>query len=414
MKAKEKVGAYFQSNAEQVRQDIVALTSRMVRERTVNVVPEKLSDFPYLKQRGEEFRVARIVMETLDRWGVPYAVYERETGRTNVVASLGRGEGPCRLLVACHMDVVPPGEGWETDPFDPVEKEGFLYGRGVLDNKGPLAASLVAARALKETIGSDGLPGQLLVAALADEEASGPEGDFGIGYLLEEKLIAPTCAIIPDIGENMRSIDIAEKGRVVLRVVARGVQAHGSTPERGVNAIYKMARFVTMLEGMQLPHEVHPLLGGPTVNLGEVHGGVAANVVPGECVAYLDVRIVPGQTVEQVRQAIAALARRVADDFVVEVQSASEPHAVSPENPLVVTIQQNVQELLGWRPQPIGMGGGTFAKTLNLAGIPAVGFGPGDDTAFHVANERVEIQQLVDFAHVISLVAFDLVGGRSR
>ncbi|MDZ7379050.1 MAG: M20/M25/M40 family metallo-hydrolase, partial [candidate division KSB1 bacterium] len=296
----------------------------------------------------------------------------------------------------------------------PVEKEGFLYGRGVLDNKGPLAASLVAARALKETIDSDGLPGQLLVAALADEEASGPEGDFGIGYLLEEKLIAPTCAIIPDIGENMRSIDIAEKGRVVLRVVARGVQAHGSTPERGVNAIYKMARFVTMLEGMQLPHEVHPLLGGPTVNLGEVHGGVAANVVPGECVAYLDVRIVPGQTVEQVRQAIAALARRVADDFVVEVQSASEPHAVSPENPLVVTIQQNVQELLGWRPQPIGMGGGTFAKTLNLAGIPAVGFGPGDDTAFHVANERVEIQQLVDFAHVISLVAFDLVGGRSR
>ncbi len=410
MTAKARVKAYFQRHGQQLRQEVVALTSRMVRERTVNVVPEKLADFPYLSQRGEEWRVAAIVTQVLEQLGVSYAVHERVRGRSNVVARMGQGKGPCKLLVACHMDVVPPGDGWDTDPFEPVEKEGFLYGRGVLDNKGPLAAALVAVRALKETLDEEELAGQLLVAALADEEASGPEGDCGIGYLLEEKLIAPTCAIIPDIGENMRSIDIAEKGREVLRVVARGLQAHGSTPERGVNAIYRMAHFVTLLERLQLPHEVHPLLGSPTVNLGEIHGGVAANVVPGECVAYVDVRMVPGQTVEQVRQAVAALARQVAEDFLVEVQSASEPHAIDPENELVTAIQDNVQDLWGWRPQAIGISGGTFAKTLNLAGIPAVGFGPGDEFAFHAANERVEIQQLVDFAQVISLVALDLAG----
>ncbi|MCR4439350.1 MAG: ArgE/DapE family deacylase [bacterium] len=410
MSAQELVNDYFARHHEQVRQEIVELTSRMVRERTVNVVPEKLADFPYLKQRGEEYRVAAIVTEALGRWGIPYEVYERESGRTNVVGSVGSSKAKCRLLVACHMDVVPPGDGWETDPFTPVERDGFLYGRGVLDNKGPLAASLLAARVLKQVVGDDALGGQFLVAALADEEASAPEGDFGIGYLLEEKLIHPTCAIIPDIGENMRSIDVAEKGRLVLRVVARGVQAHGSTPERGVNAVYKMARFVTLVEKLELPHQVHPVLGSPTVNLGEMHGGAAPNIVPGESIAYIDVRVVPGQTVEGVRQAFAALAKQIADDFVVEVQSASEPHAIDPNNALVAAIQRSVEKLLGWRPQPIGMGGGTFAKTLNLAGIPAVGFGPGDDTAFHVANERVDIEQLVHFVHVLSLVAIDLGG----
>ncbi|MBC7186667.1 MAG: M20 family metallopeptidase [Calditrichaeota bacterium] len=410
MEARTAVNDYFARHREQVRREIVELTSRMVRERTVNVVPEKLVDFSYLKQRGEEYRVAAIVTEVLRRWGISYEVYERESGRSNVVGSVGSSKARCRLLVACHMDVVPPGDGWETDPFTPVEKDGFLYGRGVLDNKGPLAASLLAARVLKEVVGDDDLGGQFLVAALADEEASAPEGDFGIGYLLEEKLIHPTCAIIPDIGENMRSIDVAEKGRLVLRVRARGVQAHGSTPERGVNAVYKMARFVTLVEKLELPHQVHPVLGSPTVNLGEIHGGAAPNIVPGECTAYIDVRMVPGQTVEGVRQGFVALAKQVADDFVVEVQSASEPHAIDPNNELVAAIQRNVDQLLGWRPQPIGMGGGTFAKTLNLAGIPAVGFGPGDDTAFHVANERVEIEQLVDFAQVVSLVALDLAG----
>jgi len=410
MRPKEQVSAYFRRHQQEVRNEIVALTCRMVKERTVNVVPEKLADFPYLKQRGEEYRVAAIVSEALHQWGIPYKIFEREKGRSNVVGRVGSGAGPCKLLVACHMDVVPPGDGWDTDPFTPVEKDGFLYGRGVLDNKGPLAASLVAARVLKQLVGDQAIAGQLLIAALADEEASSPEGDFGIGYLLDEGLIHPTHAIIPDIGENMRSIDVAEKGRVVLRVVARGVQAHGSTPERGVNAIYKVARFVTLLEQLQLPHQVHPLLGSPTINLGEIHGGAAPNIVPGECTAYVDVRIVPGQTVEGVRQIVASLAAQVADDFVVEVQSASEPHAIDPGNELVAAIQGNVEQLLGWRPQPIGMGGGTFAKTLNLAGIPAVGFGPGDDQAFHVANERVEIQQLVDFAHVVSLVALDLAG----
>ncbi len=406
---KEKIKKYFEEHHLEIEKEIIELTARMVREKTVNVVPEKLSEHPYLSMRGEEFRVGKIVKEMFDAWGITYDVYERQKGRMNVVGKLGKDSTGKRLLVACHMDIVPAGEGWDTDPFDPAVVEGFIYGRGVLDNKGPLAASMLAAKVLHEVVGSENISGQLQIAALADEEAADPEADYGIGYLLEEDLIHPTYAIIPDIGENMKKIDIAEKGRLVLKISAKGVQAHGSTPERGVNAVYKMARFVTLLEDLTLKYNEHSLLGAPTVNLGEIHGGAAPNIVPGDCYIYLDIRSIPGQTTQAILSEIDTLARSVADDFSVEVQSESTPHAIEPDNIIVKAIQDNVQELMGFKPEPFGMGGGTFAKTLNLSGIAAVGFGPGDDEAFHVANERVEIKQLVDFARLISAISLDLL-----
>jgi succinyl-diaminopimelate desuccinylase len=160
---------------------------------------------------------------------------------------------------------------------------------------------------------------------------------------------------------------------------------------------------------MKLKYDEHPLLGKPTINLGEIHGGAAPNIVPGDCLIYLDIRSIPGQTQNGIIGEFEKLAREVADDFTIEVQSASEPHAIKPDNILVQKIQENAQQVMGFQPEPFGMGGGTFAKTLNLCNIAAVGYGPGDDEAFHVANERVEIKQLVDFACLISMISLDLL-----
>jgi acetylornithine deacetylase/succinyl-diaminopimelate desuccinylase-like protein len=310
--------------------------------------------------------------------------------------------------MACHMDVVPPGPGWDTDPFVMTEKDGKVYGRGVLDNKGPLASSMLAAYVLKTVLGDEAFSGALQVSALADEEAADPDGeDYGIHFLMEEKRIHPTFAIIPDIGENMEKIDIAEKGRVVIQVTANGVQAHGSTPHLGVNAIHKMARFLTLLENYTLKHEPDPVLGSPTFNVGEIHGGAAANIVPSTCTVDIDLRLVPGETPEGVLKELTVLAEQVDGDFELTLKDASHPHAIDPDNILVRSIQANAP-FFGLHPEPFGMGGGTFAKGMNEHGILSVGFGPGDDTAFHVANEYVEIRQLVTFAHLICLIAIDL------
>jgi len=411
MDGKAALKRYFDENRDRVAKRIVELTCEMVRQKTINVVSEKLSDHPDLEFRGEEYRVADIVTREFDKWGIPYSVHSRMKGRPNVIARLGRGESGRRLLMPAHMDIVPAGDGWDTDPFEAVEQDGRLVGRGSLDNKGPLAATMVAAAILKEEGLDKALSGELLVAALSDEEAEDPDGvDYGIGYLMEEKLIAPTFAVIPDIGENMERIDVAEKGRTVIRITATGKQAHGSTPERGINAVFMMASLVREIERLELTHEVHDVLGAPSLNLGEMHGGAAPNIVPGSCTVYLDIRTVPGMSREGVMQQLKGCGAGVKDGvFDYDVMSWNEPHGIDPGNELVRVIQNNASDVLGFTPEPFGMGGGTYAKTLNLEGVLAVGWGPGDDEAFHVANESVEISQLVDFCLLTGLIAFDLL-----
>ena len=407
---KEKIQSYFKKNQNQIKQEIIDLTAAMCRQKTVNVVSSKLSEHPYLKMRGEEYRVANIVKQAFKKWDIPYKEFARMKGRPNIIGTVGSGRNRKKLFMAAHMDIVPAGDGWDTDPFEPTVKDNRIYGRGVLDNKGPLASILIAGKILKQVIGEKKIDGQLQIAALADEETIDVDGiDYGIGYLLKENLIESTYAIIPDIGENMKKIDIAEKGRTVIRITSKGEQAHGSTPELGINAIYPMAKLVSKLENLKMKFDPHPLLEKPTINLGEIHGGASANIVPGECFIILDIRILPGQTKEGIVTELKNLTSQVEGDFTISVESWSEPHQINPDNPLVKAIQKNSKQFLDFTPEPFGMGGGTFAKALNLAGITAVGFGPGDDDAFHVANESVEIQQLLDFAYITCIVALDLL-----
>jgi succinyl-diaminopimelate desuccinylase len=411
MTARETVRQYFENHRDEIRKTIVDLTREMCAEKTVNVVSEKLPEFPFLKIRGEEYRVGKIVKRVLDEAGIPYNEYARMEGRPNIIGLLGKNANGERLMMPGHMDVVPAGEGWDTDPYEVVEKDGFLYGRGALDNKGPLASILAAAIALKKSGIDNELEGQLQIAALSDEEAEDPDGiDYGIGYLVDEKLVDPTIAIIPDIGENMKRIDVAEKGRTLVKITAIGKQAHGSTPELGINAVYMMSKLINEIEQMKFEYELHPVLGEPTLNLGEVHGGAAPNIVPGTCYIYLDIRTVPGMTKDSVLTQLQGCADRVVGGkFELNCMSWNDAHGVNPENEVVYAIQRNSEEILGFKPETFGMGGGTYAKTMNLAGILAVGWGPGDDEAYHVENEYVEIKQLVDFAELTCLLAIDLL-----
>lgn len=408
---KELIRNYFKENKNQIRERIISLTTEMVKEKTVNVVSEKLPEFPFLKIRGEEYRVAEIVKRELDKTGIPFDEFARMEGRPNVIGKLGKNENGKRLLMPAHMDIVPAGEGWDSDPFEVYEKDDMLFGRGTLDNKGPLASILVAGQLMKEIGLADEIEGQLQLAALSDEEAEDPDGiDYGIGFLMEEKHIDPNFAIIPDIGGFMKEIDVAEKGRTVFKITALGRQAHGSTPEKGINAVYMMAKLVNELEKMEFDYEEHPVLKSPSLNLGEMHGGAAPNIVPGKSYIYIDIRTVPGQTKEKVTAQLQGYCDKIENGkFEIDCMSWNDPHGIDPNNVLVKAIQENSKEVLGFEPVPFGMGGGTYAKTLNLNNVIAVGWGPGDEDAFHVENEYVSIKELVDFAEMTLLVAVDLL-----
>ncbi|HEY2383562.1 MAG TPA: M20/M25/M40 family metallo-hydrolase [Terriglobia bacterium] len=392
--------------AESMRALIVDLTLRICRERTVDYF---LEDFPGegpdgMASPGEEGKVVAILEPELASHSISFTTHAKVAGRENLIARVGKAKpGYRKLMVLLHTDVVPSGDpsAWKFAPFDPFEKAGKLYGRGVLDDKGPLASAFATLLILKKY--ERFVDGEFIFGAVGDEEVG---IGVGIDYLLEEKLIDCTDAIIPDIAGDMREINVAEKGRVLLKVKAHGRQAHAMNPAKGVNAIHAMSRFLLALEGLHLRHQAHPILGGPTINTGLITGGMAPNAVAADCEVTLDIRYVPSQTPDKIRGEVQSLAGSVkmpGATFSVEIFKSSLPCEVSPEAPIVKLIQKHAPDA-----KVVGSGGGTFANPLVQAGIQAVGWAPGNEETYHEPNEEIEIAQLTTFAGKLANLAFEL------
>jgi acetylornithine deacetylase/succinyl-diaminopimelate desuccinylase-like protein len=407
--APDPAGILEQARA--LRRDIVDLTLRVCRERTVNYMED---DFPGggpdgMTSPGQEGKVAAILARELQKLGVPCTTHAKVPGRDSLLATVGQGKpGYRRMLVLLHTDTVPSGApaDWKFPPFEPFEKDGKLYGRGVLDDKGPLVAAFAALRILKAHETS--IPGSFTFGAVGDEEVG---TGVGLPFLIERGLIRCTDAVIPDIAGNMKEINIAEKGRLLLKVKGRGKQAHAMEPAKGVNAIHAIGRFLVHLEKAGLRHRVHPILGGPTINTGLVRGGVAPNAVPADCEATLDIRYVPGQTADGIRAEIQAIADAAIGgpvglpgaSIAVEAVQNALPCEVSPEAPIVKRILRHAPDA-----KIIGSGGGTFAKDLVLMGVDAVGWSCGDEATYHQPNEEIEVEQLVTFAGRLANLAFEI------
>lgn len=406
---KDQIRSYFKQHKEEIRKKSLALLSDLVATQTINAGKSNLKDYPWMKVPGEESKAVDVLKKYFDKEGIKYNVHEKIPGRGNLISTYG--EGAKSLCVGCHLDIVPAGDPklWNSDPFVMTEKDGFVYGRGTLDNKGPMVSSIMAMeilRALKVP-----LKGTFMLAAIAGEEFhENDEPDPGFEFLVKEGFLKPTFAIIPDIGLDMKKIDIAEKGRMVLKVTSIGKQAHGSTPEHGINAVIKLAHFIANAERLELKYQPHEYLKKPSVNLGIVRGGVVANSVPDTCVATYDIRYLPGQTPDGIVEEFKTCAKGIPDsNFKFEIESSVLPHQVAPDNVLVSAIQQNSQTILGFKPEVFGLGGGTFAKPFNHGGVIAVGFGPGDEDAFHVTNEYLEIEQMLQFAELLACISVDLL-----
>jgi acetylornithine deacetylase/succinyl-diaminopimelate desuccinylase-like protein len=391
-----------------MRSLIVDLTLRICRERTVDYF---LEDFPAggpdgMASPGEEGKVVAILQKELAPYAIVSTTHAKVAGRENLLARVGQARpGYRKLMVMLHTDVVPSGapSAWKFAPFDPFEKDGKLYGRGVLDDKGPLASAFATLLILKKY--EQSIDGEFIFGAVGDEEVG---IGVGIEYLLDKQLIDCTDAIIPDIAGEMREINVAEKGRVVLKVKAYGKQAHAMNPAKGVNAIHAMSRFLLALEGMNLHHTAHPILGGPTINTGLITGGMAPNAVAGDCEVTLDIRYVPSQTPAGIRDQIQALADAVAPampgaSFSVEIFKSSLPCEVSPEAPIVKLILKHAPDA-----KVLGSGGGTFANPLVQVGIQAVGWAPGNEETYHEPNEEIEVSQLTTFAGRLANLAFEI------
>jgi succinyl-diaminopimelate desuccinylase len=352
----------------------------------------------------------------LERYDCPD---ERAKGgvRPNLIATIDGVETDKRIWIISHLDVVPPGEIslWKTDPWTAVEAHDApghrIIGRGTEDNQQGLVSSVLAALSLLRA----GVQPQRTVKLMfsADEEMG---SGFGMGWMLENHgnlFQKGDIALIPDGGDAKgEAIEIAEKNLLWARFVTRGVQAHGSRPDMGVNAHLAGADLV-----LRLHRELSEKFGGhdslfdpdystfqPTKKEANVPN---INTIPGEDVFCMDMRILPRYPVKAVLAEIdriiaeAAAQHKVTIDYSV-VQSSESP-ATGAQAPLVRSLSAAVSEVYGVTPRPIGLGGGTEAAYLRRIGLDCAVWEKVAET-LHQPNEYALLANILGDAKVMALL----------
>lgn len=351
---------------------------------------------------GGEARVAEVLAAFLAARGFESRLHEIEPGRANLTAGFDTGRPGLTLMLNGHLDTMPAGPGWTTDPFDPVVRDGHLFGLGAADQKSGLAAMAVAATAVRRAK----LPirGRLLLTGVVDEEGSG----LGARRLVEQGLHAD-CAVITEPTEL--GLVRVSNGQVNLELLVRGKSAHGSTPESGKNAIEAAARVIVALgeQARRLRARVHPLIGPTTLNVGTIHGGLVTSIVPAECRVTVDRRVIPGDSIDDAVADLDELLEQLrALDPTLEVERrvmmAVPPVEVPEELPLCRIMRDTTAQILGKDLGYSGLRGSTDAATFQSAGIPTLIFGPGSlSKAAHRANESVPLAELHAAARILAL-----------
>lgn len=317
--------------------------------------------------------------------------------RDNVVARTDFAGARRTILWEVHQDTVPVDQ-MTIDPFGAKVEDGRLYGRGACDVKGGMAAMLAAfARLVRERPAT---AANVILACTVDEEHT----FTGVTHLVGSGLRAD-MAIVAE--PTKMQIVKAHKGVVRWRVRAPGRACHSSTPEQGVNAIYRMARLLTAIERFaeQLrASRVDPLLGPATLSVGRIDGGVSANTVPDSCHIEIDRRLVGGEDPQGAPRDLDAFLRSADGiDFPFETEAAwlfCPALSSTGAEGLVARLGAALDSVQG-RHDVCTVPYGTDASTIAAAGIPAVVFGPGDIAQAHTRDEWIALDEVARAAEVL-------------
>lgn len=430
----------------EVEKEVTTILSDLIRINTTN-------------PPGNEAEAAKYLAKTLEKDSFECELFESAPGRGNIVTRLkGTGEKPTLLLLS-HLDVVAANpKEWSIDPFSGAVKDGFVWGRGALDMKSMTAMEVMVMKLLKRN--NIKLKGDVILAATADEEKG---GEAGAGWLVRnhpEKVMADYVLneggglAIPIGNKNVYTIQTAEKGIWWFKVRAKGKPGHGSIPGAADNAILRINKVIERLgnyrakialtktvkqflsevakEDKMLQQGVSLLLQNPqmgdqildmlaqvdkamaeeiramlrmTIAPTIVHGGVKENIIPSECEAVFDCRILPGQTPADAMDEIKSLLKDLEmDKLTFETIQANEPSESPLNTPLYELITHVLKE---FEPQslaaPILLTGGTDSRYFRVKGSICYGFQPmRADMPYgeilktvHGIDERISIENLV-------------------
>ena len=430
----------------EIESEVTALLSDLIRIDTTN-------------PPGNETKAAKYLAETLERDDFECELYESAPGRGSVITRIkGIGEKPSLLLLS-HLDVVAANpKEWSINPFEGTIRDGFVWGRGTLDMKGMTALEVMTMRLLKRN--NVELKVDVILAATADEEKG---GEAGAGWLVQnhpDKIRADYVLneggglAMPINGENLYTIQTAEKGILWLKVKAKGKPGHGSVPGAADNAIMRMNKVVEKLgtyranislvptvkqylaaiaqKEKPIQQDLQALLENPadsdqildnlarrdnglaeeiramlrmTITPTMIKGGVKENIIPSECETVFDCRVLPGQTPAEAMGMIKNLLKDVGlEKLEFETIQANEPS----ESPVETRLYEQIVAVLkefesNCSVAPTMLTGGTDSRFFRRTGSVCYGFQPMHaDVAHgeihkmvHGIDERISIANLV-------------------
>ncbi|HPL28361.1 MAG TPA: YgeY family selenium metabolism-linked hydrolase [Anaerolineae bacterium] len=365
----------------------------------------------------QEGAVAELIAAEMHRLGLPNVQVD---AMGNVIARLGPGGGPT-LLFDAHMDTVAAGDpaAWRHDPFGAVVQNDVLYGRGAADMKGAIAAMVYGAKRLHDA----GLPqrGTLVLAMVVQEE---PCEGMAIREVLEGQGIHPDYCVL---GEPTNlALARGHRGRLEASVTVRGVSSHASAPDAGQNAVYAAARVIVGIEllAQQLNHD--SVLGRGSIAVTQIESMAEShNAVPHRCTLYVDRRLTSDETEVKALTDLRRIIGRegvAAEVTVTEYQATSYtgyacrlrqyfPAWTLPDNhPLLGRAALALEGVLGGRPRQMYWAFSTDGVyTAGVAGIPTIGFGPGEERYAHACDEQVRVPDVVAAARGYAAIAAELL-----
>lgn len=348
---------------------------------------------------GAEQAVAEAIQERLQDSGLHMEMDLVTEDRANLLISLYgkpsekavRDQGKT-LLFSGHFDTVPVGGvEWTYPPFAGQRVGDRIYGRGTTDMKSGVAAMIIAMECLAKS--GISLPGNLLFAGTVGEEVD----CLGAKEVVKKGQIDHASAIV--VSEpTANQVIVAHKGALWLEVTMYGKTAHGSMPDHGINAIQAIHRFIAELNAYRLEHEPHAILGGSTLNIGMIRGGVSPNVVPDQCSVTLDIRTVPGQSHERILDDIGRLAQKASLSASYQLKILNDMSYVDTpsDDPFIRTAMKVAGMAEDAAPRGVNYYTDASIYQPNLNGIPVLIYGPGEPSMAHQPDEWVDVEKYLD------------------
>jgi succinyl-diaminopimelate desuccinylase len=320
----------------------------------------------------------------------------------NLFAS--RGSGGPHFAFAGHLDVVPPGEGWDSDPFRPDIRGGLLYGRGAVDMKGGIAAFVAAAAEVREHSGT------LSLLITGDEEGPALHGTRAIMAWMAERSIRPDMILIGEPTSEARlgdTVKIGRRGSVNMRIDVPGVQGHVAYPHRADNPIPRLARVVSALEALHLDDGSDSFQPSNLEVTAVESDTKATNLIPGNARIQLNIRFNNLHRGEALVELVKRTAQAHAPGATVEAMISGEAF-LTPAGPPYELVTRAIREETGVEPV-LSTSGGTSDGRFLIELCPVVDFGLPNAT-MHKLDEAASVEDLRVLARIYARIVRAALG----